>query len=368
MTAFDQERLTACERALWQAAPTGALLDLRSGDVNDDDPAGNRAWGAERTLRADILHQLLVAQPSTRALVVRGARISGALNLAAQTTACPLVLEGCRFDGPINLSQARVEAIYLNGSQLTCVQAAQLTTRGDFQLRRSTGLVVGLRGAQIGGDLNLDAATLNGGNWPPDLAGATMYPFDDVVGSDDLSVDVALVADGLRVDGEVLMRHGFAATGEVRLVGARVRGQLNFNGARFRNPSGFALNGDRLTVDGSMFFQKHFVSEGELRLIGARVRGQLNLTGARLTNEGGTALNAAHIEVGGSMLCRKLVAVGELRFLGARVGGQLNFNSARLTNKGGSAVNAARAEVGGSMLFRKLASIRHEAEVGVAGP
>jgi uncharacterized protein YjbI with pentapeptide repeats len=354
MTPPDEHELTACEQGLRRAALAGVVLDLRAGDAGKDDPTIGNEWGAERTLRANVLYQHLVSERPGRAVVIRGARISGALNLAAATIRCPVILEGCSFDGPVNLSEATVESVCLNGCRLTCVQAAQLRTRGDFQLRRSVAAVVGLQGAHIGGNLRLDAATLIGGSWPPELAGATLHPFVDVGDDQERLAGVALVADELQVDGEMLIRSGFRASGEVRLIGARVRGQLNLNGAHLRNKTGRALNADRLTVEGSMFFQEGFIAEGEVRLIGVRVHGQLNLTGARLTCSIGSALNAAHADIGGSMLCRDLVAVGELRFLGAAIHGQLNLNGARLSNASGSVLNAARVEIGGSMLCREL--------------
>jgi hypothetical protein len=45
---------------------------------------------------------------------------------------------------------------------------------------------------------------------------------------------------------------GFSATGEVRLVGAHIGGDLDCGGGSFSNSAGPALTADRLTVDGDM--------------------------------------------------------------------------------------------------------------------
>ena len=71
---------TECEHELRRAVNTGELVDLRSGDVEFDDPVRGAEWGHDRTVRAEILYDLLVATTS-RAVVLRGARISGGLNL-----------------------------------------------------------------------------------------------------------------------------------------------------------------------------------------------------------------------------------------------------------------------------------------------
>src|SRR3712207_5913354 len=102
MAGLRPRRVTQFERKLRRAAETGGLVDLRSGNV--DDPVEGAEWGRERTVRAELIYELLVNDArSPRAVVLRGARISGALNLEAVTLARPFVLDGCFCDGPINL-------------------------------------------------------------------------------------------------------------------------------------------------------------------------------------------------------------------------------------------------------------------------
>ena len=58
---MDLYALSKPERALWAAFPSGAWVDLRSGDPDQDDPANAGCWSAERMVRADVVTALLLA-------------------------------------------------------------------------------------------------------------------------------------------------------------------------------------------------------------------------------------------------------------------------------------------------------------------
>ena len=281
---------TECEQALSRAVETGELVDLRTGDAEADDPASGAQWARERTVGSDLLYELLTGrEPTPRALVLRGARISGGLNLEAATLACPLILEECFFDGPVNLRETRAEVVRLPGCQLPCLAADQLETRGDLDLTDSIAAIISLTGAHVGGNFRLNGVTLTGGSWPLDLAGATLVPpRGDLATGDGRPKKLALAADGLKVDGGMFCQEGFAAQGEVRLLGAHVGGQLGFSGAQLSNKGGAALNADELSVDGGMFC-RGLAAQGEVRLLGAHVGTQLGFSGAQLSNEGDDA-------------------------------------------------------------------------------
>jgi len=105
-------------------------------------------------------------------------------------------------------------------------------------------------------------------------------------------------ADGLTTHGSVFLRNGFHAKGEVRLLGARIRGNLECTGGTFENPSGDALSADRLEVNGGVFMTQEFHAKGEVRLLGARIRGNLSCRGGTFENPGGDALNLQGAEIG----------------------------------------------------------------------
>lgn len=274
------------EQQLREAILTGQLVDQREGNTSVDAAAHGSQWGARRTVPAALLADLLTrgdgpAQP--RALRLAGARITGRLDLEAAHLACPVLLWGCWFEEPVALTEATVPALRLPGCHLPALDAEQLTTRGNVELR-----------------------------------------------------------------------HGFHARGEVNLGGAHIGGSLILDGATLNNPDGRALYADRLTVDQAMLCQEGFSVHGAVHLEGAHIGGSLRLKGATLSNPGGYALFARRLTVDQNMACQGFSVHGEADLDGARIGGGLLFEQATFTNPGGAALILAelRAE---ALLLRELA-------------
>jgi hypothetical protein len=248
VTAPAEADLTEPEQQVVVAAGTGKLVDLRAHVAEQDDPASGASWDEGRTVRAEVLAELLVGArtpPGGKPLRVarlRGARITGQLDLEAATIECPLLLWDCHLEQPISLREARAPAVRLPGCHLPGLAADQLETRGSLYLNwgfTATG-EVRLLGAHIGGSLNLSGASLANLDGP------------------------ALVADGLTVDGGMFCGEGLTATGEVRLVAARIGVVLDFAGATLSNPEGTALYAYRLTVDRDLFYEDGFTATGEV--------------------------------------------------------------------------------------------------------
>jgi hypothetical protein len=224
-TTGQPNELTGPERQVVRAAGTGALVDLRTGTSKLDDPAEGGSWDAARTVRAEVLVELLTgtrdpAAGRVRAVKLCGARITGRLDLEAAALGCPLLLQDCHLEQLIDLSEARAPVIRLPGCHVPGLAAAQLETRGNLELDKgftATG-EVSLLGAHIGGQLNFEGASLTNPDGP------------------------ALTAHQLAADQGVFCQEGFTATGEVRLVGAHIGGQLSFSGASLTNPDGLALD------------------------------------------------------------------------------------------------------------------------------
>jgi len=305
--------LTESERALADATRAHRWwepLPVRHTDITD--PPQDADWGDERTVRAQVLYQLLTGgwlptvgeadwDIAPRAVRVRGARIVGQLDLEAATLRCPLQLEGCWLDhdaAPVLLREVTAPAIRIRGCWLPAgLDARQVTTRGDVDLQRCRVQgEVRLLGGHVGGQLRLSGGKFRN-------AGGT-----------------ALAADGLQVDHSVFCREGFEADGEVRLIGGHVGGQLVLTGGKFRNAGGTALAADGLQVDHSVFCRKGFEADGEVRLIGGHVGGQMDLSGGMFRNAGGTALNAERVRVNGSLSWLPEEVTGRVSFAFGSVG------------------------------------------------
>src|ERR1700736_4674892 len=93
--------LTPPETALLERVSAGEMLDL-SGSAGTADPAAQGSDPA-RMIRADVLRHLLTQADwpaDTKGVQLRGAAISGHLDLEAAVLRCPLRLEECVFSDP----------------------------------------------------------------------------------------------------------------------------------------------------------------------------------------------------------------------------------------------------------------------------
>ncbi|MGW7055111.1 hypothetical protein [Streptomyces sp. NPDC054887] len=120
------------------------------------------AWGAERTIRADVLRHLLV-EPQwavhARGVRLRAVKISGHLDLESATLRCPLVCEDCFFDSPepVTLDYATASYVALLRCSLASLAGDALVVTKDLDLNGSLfeGGAVRLPGAVITGQLSL---------------------------------------------------------------------------------------------------------------------------------------------------------------------------------------------------------------------
>ena len=176
----------------------------------------------------------------------------------------------------------------------------------------------------------------------------------------------AVSANGLKIDGDVYMRYGFKAEGEVSLIGADIDGDLNCRGGSFENKEGHALCVDGVKVKGSVFLDRGFHAQGEVRLNGADIGGQLSCTGGNFENMGGYSLNADSIKVKGSVFLNKgFLAKGEVCLLGAEMGGQLNCRNGSFENKERDALNACGVKVKGDVFLNE--GFHAQGEVALPG-
>ncbi|MBL3677102.1 MAG: hypothetical protein JKP92_06330 [Alphaproteobacteria bacterium] len=192
------------------------------------------------------------------------------------------------------------------------------------------------------GDVQLQGAWIEG---EVDLSFATVRPFllenccipDGIYGPGATCTTLALpgthtgplTLDGATIAGGVFLRNGFRAQGEVRLLGARIGGQLDCSGGAFHNQKEYALNGDGMRVEGNVFLcdtrnnkgevLSHFTAEGEVNLAGAQIGGQLDCSGGMFCNPGKRALTLQGVRVEQSFMLR-----------GADIQGTLNLDAAHV--------------------------------------
>lgn len=125
------------------------------------------------------------------------------------------------------------------------------------------------------------------------------------------------------IDGELLCEQGFFATGEVCLHWAQVD-RLRATGGRFSSETDFALHATAIRVISGAYLDRGFHATGQVRLIGANITGDLCCTDGRFDNPGGVALNAQRIVADDVYLDGGFTANGEVRFVDAHVAHEFN--------------------------------------------
>lgn len=302
----------------------------------------------ERTLRAVVVERLMRGRKlpgesealklPDKGLEISHARLTGELDLEHCTSSSALDLSHCELPERIVLWDARLRALTLYWCSLNGIDGDRLRVEGRLSLAGSTNRRgLRLRGAIVEGELSLRGAALES----RDKDGAA--PGD------------ALSLDGARIGGSAVL-DGLSAKGEVRLPGATVEGNLGLRGATLENiDKDGATAGNALALDGARvrdnaFLDQGFSAKGEVRLLGATLKGDLVLRGARLANtdnDGAAAgdalsLDGARIE-GNAYLDQGFSAKGAVRLPGATIEGNLNLYGATLdnTDKDGAAAGNA---------------------------
>ncbi|HEY4854427.1 MAG TPA: hypothetical protein VII22_26880 [Streptosporangiaceae bacterium] len=320
--------LTEPERSLWAAFPRGAWADLRTGDPAADDLEFAGRWGPSRIIRAEVIAALLLgacaAEPGhSPAVRLRGARISGRLDLMGATVSCPLVCEYCHFDGEPRFVETSAKTVRIVASRLPGFNGTRMRLEGILNLSSSVvGSVIRLDQAKVTGQVCLREVTAGAGTG-----------------------EIAVAADGLAVDGNADCA-GLIARGTIRLQGAQVSGTIDLTGAQITGPQERAITLSNASIGGRLIAEG-MSAEGEFWMHNTSVGASIGLSGARLSAPSGVALSAGGLTVEGGVFCLDgFTTNGEIRLIGARLGANLALAGAVLSNPGKMALNLDRATVG----------------------
>jgi hypothetical protein len=215
--------LTEPEQLLWKAFTGGGWVDLGSGAAG---PA---------VIRAEVIAALLLgaaeAEPGgTAGIRLRGATITGCLDLTAGSVAWPLVCDGCRFDTGIELVDSRLRTVCILNSELPALDGTRLCLNG----------ILDMTGSQVAGTVQLQQARVDG-----QLRLRGIHVGAAGAGA------VAVLARGLSVDGEADCSD-MLARGLVSFEGAAVTGTLNLAGAQISCPAGRGLDLNHATIGGTL--------------------------------------------------------------------------------------------------------------------
>jgi hypothetical protein len=228
------------------------------------------------------------------------------LRLSGAWIAGPLDLEGCRVPRDIGLLDCRFDSIPVLLSAIVDTLA--------FDGSDLPGLTANRLDAR--GDLLFRSATVRG---RLELRGARIggdMVFDGAFleGSDDR----VLQAERVSVRGGALFR-GARVRGGIAMPGGRIGGSLDLMGATIERPEGAALDADSMQIDGDVTLRLARVT-GAVSLVTSRVGGDVDLTGATIRRPDAIAADLGRTTAAGAFFLRD----------GARIAGTLNLDGATL--------------------------------------
>jgi hypothetical protein len=201
------------------------------------------------------------------AIVADGAIVNGSIFLR----------EGFRALGEVRLIGAQIGGYFdctnatFKNAPFVALNAESMVVRAGVFLRGTDFCSQGevkLAGSRIDGDLDCAAATFSNPQHP-----------------DVPSAGVALSLERITARGSVFLHNGFSADGEVRLLGAQISRNLECDGGRFRGASStgrdgasHSLSAHTVTVEGNVYLRQGFHATGEVAFSGAQIVGNLECT------------------------------------------------------------------------------------------
>ena len=259
----------------------------------------------DRDVRAEVIAALLLGIQDpvagrAAALRLRGARVTGVLDLRSVDITAAVSLHQCEFDEIVTLA-GTIPGVGFHDCRLRGIDA---------------------RGARIDGSLSLHSSRIDGALV---LSGASVNGELDLRCMELISRDgVAISARRLTVAGN-LLACDLSAEGRLDLAGAAIAGTLDFSRSCVRDRTGQAVAAERISVGDHLDFTG-FSSLGQVMLRGGRIDGQVLFGGAQLVNPGRYALHASALTVGDSVfLWRGFTVDGEIVLRRTRVNGALVF-------------------------------------------
>ena len=357
------------------AMASGTCLDPRQ-------PGDTSLWELDAL---DLVAAILETSPTPshpRRLCVRGARITGDVDLtgAALTVACDF--ETCAFENSIKISQASLPSLTIrDGAKVRSLEGNQSHILGDLVLKGTVeaSAPIRLAGAKVDGSIVVGDVKLHGddlvaldcnrisvgenfvlgpGTW---LGGALLLNNGSIKGNlscgakvvcpTDRSIDANL----MHVDGNVTFDLGYACTGTVQLAGATIGGRLHFVGGAVSmgTQRDYAIDAENISVAQNVDLDAEMTIDGPAHFAFAKLGAQLCLNGVKLRACGHTALNGQGAEVKGDVVVSDESDIqGLVDFTGAVIDGDLACDHAAFHNPAEYAIVADRAEIGGSMFLQ----------------
>ena len=252
-----REKWLTSEKHAWKEICEGRTANFNSLLGEELDPTNRKddpKWSEDRKLSRDFLRTILLYEPYRSAIPAKGTRIVGAyfpdgVDLTEAATKRPLTLKGSLFKSTSFMHRLKAASyVSVDGSRFTgefrmnsASVAGSVFMRGGAEFDE-----VGMRGANIGGQLSMSGSKFTG----------------------------KLHLDSISVARSVFMHDG-AEFGEVDIREAKIGGQLSMSGSKFTGKLHLfsaSVASDLLMYRGTEF--------DEVDIRGAKIGGQLSMNGS----------------------------------------------------------------------------------------
>jgi hypothetical protein len=244
---------------------------------------------------------------------------------------------------------------------------ARCTFQGEIQLRSAEAKGIYIFGSVLVQGMGADRLTVHGPVLSREsqvlgeirLLGAKITGELDCSGAKLKVQSDALNVDGAEIGGAVFLGEGFESEGAVSLRGAKIAGNLECGGAKL-NGKDKALSADGAEIDGGVFFKDGFEAEGEIRLHRVKISKGLDCRGAKLKAKG-YALSADGAEIGGSVSLQRCESASVIRFLSTAIRGDIDYTGGKFAR-----VSCLNMRLEGDFVWRAIQS-PEVVEVSLAG-
>lgn len=292
------------------------LIDLIDAEVEGSlDLKGSTLGSGTRVLHAD---RLVLAG----ALLANNVKAHGEIRMPGLRAGGNVNFSGATLDNPSGYA-LNGYGIHVGGNLLCGIDPS------SQQAFSSTGWLF-LPATRVESDFSLRGADLR----PGDISGAVM-------GADPgFDLTATLIADRIRVEGNLELDRDMRSTGTLRIVNAVIGGSLRLSSAEI-DVSGDepppwphrALHLDGTQISGD-FDARSMRLAGQARMVDVAIRGNLLLDGANLRNPEADVVLGRRFSVGGNLDARFVEAAGNLSLQGARIGANMDLRGTRLVEPG----------------------------------
>jgi hypothetical protein len=289
-----------------------------------------------------VLTRTTITHPHGKAIQADRLNITGALLAYRLVANGEVRIPGMKTGGNVNFSGATLNnpegfALNGNGLQIGGSLLCEVDNYGPAVQRKpfSCKGILYLPSARVGSDIVLREARLGVDQYGPIVV--------DQWKTNDPYIDPrpALVADRLRVDGNLELSDGLQALGTIRMVNAQIGGSLRLAGATLEVARGTrtpyydrALHIDGSEIGGDIEATSLRVSAGQVRLADVTVGGNVLAWNAVFLHPKRDAFSARRTRVAGNFHLTDAIVEGTLRLQGVQVGGSINLYGTRLTEPG----------------------------------